>query len=722
MAKKKRKIKELLFASIIGLIAFITSFILIYLHPFQVLELNLKDQLFEWRGPMDVSDSPIVMVAISQQADEEIPEKYPWPTNLHAKLVENLNEAGAKVIAFDVLFEDPDMFNARNDTLFAEAIQEHGNVILAGELNLEEGEFGNLQEPQFPLEIFRKKNPNKVGLVRVNPDLDGTVRSYSFGNIHRGTDTYYRFGLEVLRQYHEIPYSEIDEIAPNDNEYFTLGPYNILKDGPNSFLINFYGPEGLFPVISYDEVLDDSSYTTVMEDEMGMSINTFDDPLMGYLEQNTFKDKIVIIGSTMPALGDFHSTPFANDGNNPRSGYEIHAHAIQTILDNNYIERYSGWYIILIMFLFSLSIALTNKFGNATKGWVLSLLLGIGYFGLAYWAFVHHNIMLFITGPILAAIITQVGTVSYEYYVEQKEKKRIQGMFSSYVSPELVHQMIESGEEPQLGGEEKYITAFFSDIVSFSTFSEKLEAKELVELINDYLSEMTEVLNERGGTLDKYIGDAIVSFFGAPVYIQDHALQACISSQLMHKRLAKLREKWEHEGWPDIVVNMQHRIGMNTGEMVTGNMGSIRRFNYTMMGDNVNLAARCESGAKQYGVFTMVTESTKNEAEQYGDDCVFRLLDNIVVKGRTKPVKVYEIADLKEDADQKLQDCIGLYEEGMQLYFAQEWDKATSKFKKSEELERYDQNPSGIFVKRCNAMKKDPPESDWNGVYIMKSK
>jgi adenylate cyclase len=243
-----------------------------------------------------------------------------------------------------------------------------------------------------------------------------------------------------------------------------------------------------------------------------------------------------------------------------------------------------------------------------------------------------------------------------------------------------------------------------------------------VQVINEYLSAMTDILNDRGGTLDKYIGDAIVAFFGSPVYLEDHAYQACITSQLMHKELERLREKWKKDGRPEIVSNMQHRLGMNTGIMVTGNMGSTRRFNYTIMGDNVNLAARCESGAKQYGVFTMVTESTKEEAEKFGNECVFRQLDHIVVKGRSKPVKVFEIVGLKEDADQQLLDCIGLYEEGLQHYLDQDWDKALSKFNKSGKIEKYVKNPSGIFMQRCEFMKENPPGDEWDGVFIMESK
>ena len=721
MAKKKKR-KGFTFVALIAVATFVVSFILMLIKPIQVVELRYFDQLFEWRGPLDVSDSPVVLVAISQQADEDIPEKYPWPTNLHAKLVENLNKAGAKVIAFDVVFDNPDIYDLKNDTLFAEKMKEYGNVILAGDLQRTLSQFSDEISPMFPNPIFRVNNPNRVALVRVHPDLDGAIRSYRFGQVHQGQN-YYRLGLEAIRKYDEIPYSEIDAIGPDPgSDFFTLGPYEILKDRSNSFLINYYGPESTFPEVSYEEIIDDSSYTTVFESELEFGVNTFDDPEIGHLSKGTFEDKIVIVGSTMPLLKDFYTTPFANEGNNPRPGYQVHANAIQTVLDGNYIERFRGWYTLLIMLFLCFGIATVNHFASAAWGIATSAMLAVGYFGITYWAFMSQNVLMMITGPLIAIIVTQVGMVSYEYFIEQKEKRRIKGMFASYVSPELVNRMIESGEEPQLGGEERYMTAFFSDIVAFSTFSEQLQAKELVTLINEYLSTMTDILNNHGGTLDKYIGDAIVAFFGSPVPMKDHALQACIASQVMQKELAKLRKKWEKEGWSELVANMHHRIGMNTGVMVTGNMGSSRRFNYTMMGDNVNLASRCESGAEQYGVYTMVTESTKSEAEEFGNDCVFRLLDNIVVKGRTQPVKVFEIVCLREDANQQLHDCIGFYERGLGHYFKQEWDAAMEQFKKSADLEQYERNPSGIFLKRCELMKEESPGEDWNGVFIMESK
>ena len=708
--------------AIIASSAFVLSVLMIFLEPIQRLELRHHDLLFEMRGELDVSDSPIVMVAISQQADEEIPYKYPWPTNLHAKLIDNLNRAGAKVIAFDVIFDNPDTYDPENDSLFAESMKRHQNVILGGELQADQISESELISPLFPNTTLFNSNPNKPGLVRVFPDLDGAVRSYNFGHIHR-EETYYRLGIEVVREFEGLAYDSIDAINPNSkSEYFSVGSYEIPKERANSFLINYYGPEGIFPEVSFEEVIDDSSYTTVFESELGASVNSFDDPEFGHLSMGTFRDKIVLVGATMPLLKDFYATPYANDGNNERPGYQIHANAVQTILDSNYLSRFNNWYTLLIMFAFSFILAFVNRYFNAVSGFLLSLILAGSFFGITYWAFVSLNTIMMITGPVIALILTQSGMVGYEYYMEQKEKRRIKGMFASYVSPELVDQMITSGEEPKLGGDEVHITAFFSDIVSFSTFSEQLEPGQLVKLINEYLDSMTGIINKQGGTLDKYIGDAIVSFFGAPVEMEDHAHKACKTACLMQLELKKLTKKWESEGWPELVVNMKQRIGINTGLMITGNMGSSKRFNYTMMGDNVNLAARCESGAQFYGVDTMITESAKREAESYQDDLVFRKLDQIVVKGKTQPVNVYELTGLKEHVPEKLLQRNHLFEEALAAYFNRDWETAISLFKRASELELFEHNPSKIFIQRCEEMRVDPPQKDWNGVFVMEQK
>ncbi len=722
MKSSSRKKKGVGIYLLIAAITFSFSFLLVLTEPVQKTELSIRDSFFEIRGPLSVEGSPIVLVAISDEADEEIPEKWPWPTSVHAKLVENLTRAGVKAILFDVIFANQDIYNLSNDTLFAQRITEHGGVVLAGALQESSNRNSRMTVRDFPTEVLLNTNPNPVGLVQTSDHLDGFVRIYNLGQVV-SDHSYYMLGLEGLRIFQDLEVGSLQNLTEVtlDSE-ISVGEYKIERDNLNSFIINYYGPEGIFPTYNFDHVIDDPSYNTVDEDGF-FEMNLFDDPLTqtGLLYDGVFKDKIVIVGSTMTTLQDFHPTPFAS-ADFPRPGFEIHAHAMQTIIDGNYISKQKSVSQLLVILLATLLVVFFNRGVGAGWGFALMAVLMAGYYGLAVLLFLQNQFFLHVSGVIISIFLSQIGTVGYEFLNEQKEKKRIKGMFSSYVSPRLVDQMIESGEEPKLGGEDQYITAFFSDIVSFSTFSERLEPKQLVTLINEYLTAMTDIINSQGGTLDKFIGDAIVAFFGAPVPIEDHALRACISSQLMERKLAELRTKWEKEDWPDIVWKMQHRMGMNTGDMVTGNMGSERRFNYTMMGDNVNLAARCESGAKQYNVFTMVTESTKLEAEKYGDDCLFRLLDNIVVKGRSKPVKVFEIAGLRKDASQKLFDCIGFYEQGMESYFNQDWDQAIKNFEQALPLEAHLKNPSQLFIKRCNMMKENPPAKDWDGVYIMTSK
>jgi adenylate cyclase len=723
MAAKKSRTKSIWVYVVLALVAFLLSVMLAMTDVVNKIEFSIRDEFFEIRGPLSIEDSPIVLVAVSEEADAEIPQKWPWPTSVHTKLVENLNRAGAKAILFDILFSQNDEFDPRNDTLFAQAMAEYGNVVIAGDIERNINPDGSIEiEPIFPLRLFRENNPNPMGMVSTNPYLDGFVRTYSFGRVYQDS-SYLMLGLEGLKVFADIKNEDISPlIQSNEDEYFRVGEYNILRDNLNSFIINFYGGEQLFPQYSYEQVIDDPEFTTVMEAE-AFEMNLFDDPDFetGLLYDEVFKDKLVLVGSTMPVLQDFHPTPFAS-ADFPRPGFEIHAHAIQTIIDGNYLSRQKTNSRLVVMFLLAFVIVFINRKTGAVWGFVvMAAFMAIYYYG-AVQAFLQANYFLNVSGAIMVLFFGQVGTVGYEFVIEQREKRRIKGMFSSYVSPKLVDQMIESGEEPKLGGEDTFMTAFFSDIASFSTFSEKLEPKQLVTLINEYLTAMTDIINEQGGTLDKFIGDAIVAFYGAPVAIEDHALRACITSQLMDRKLNELRAKWKTEDWPDIVWKMQHRMGMNTGDMVTGNMGSERRFNYTMMGDNVNLAARCESGAKSYNVFTMITEATRKEAEKYGDNCLFRHLDTIVVKGRTKPVRMHEIVALKEDATQQMFDCVGLYEQGMEAYYKQEWDKAIDLFHDATQLEVNYLNPSQLFIQRCNMMKINNPGDDWNGVFVMTSK
>jgi adenylate cyclase len=242
--------------------------------------------------------------------------------------------------------------------------------------------------------------------------------------------------------------------------------------------------------------------------------------------------------------------------------------------------------------------------------------------------------------------------------------------------------------------------------------------------MNEYLTEMTDILLEHKGTLDKYIGDAIVAFYGAPVPLENHEYHACLTALEMEKKLVIMRKKWEDEGdWPDLVHNIRHRVGLNSGQMVTGNMGSAMRMNYTMMGDTVNLAARLEPAAKHYGVYIFVAENTYKVVK---DKFEWRFLDNLRVKGKKKPVKGYELLALKNELSEEKSQLIQAFNKGMKLYLKQDWMKAKKQFKVSLELEEKflarPTTPSAVYIDRCDYFKNESPGKDWNGVFTMTTK
>jgi len=701
--------------------------------PFRVFELKWLDQLFQLRGSLNTQDSPIVLVAISEETDSEFPDKYPYPTSYYAKLIENLNKAGAKTIGMDIIFNKNDIANPESDSLFSAAIKKAGNVVLSGNINNEtrisysdaSSAKSNTISLVEPIDLFQKENPNPWGFVSVVTDQDAFIRRYLPKRKHLSKE-YYAFALEVLRNYKDIPSTE--KLIETDN-YFQLGDIKMLKSRSGLMIINFYGPPKTYAQYDMWQVVDDNEITTVSEIAFEEEVNGFDDPEFGLLYTDIFRDKIVLVGNIQVEAHDYYAAPFASSGNLP--GYEIHANAIQTVLDQSFIFDVDFNVELAVLLVLALLMVFITQNVRAVFGVILLILVTALFIVLNIYLFTFKSIHFELTAPLLIIFLGYLSTTVYDFLVEQKEKRRIKNMFSSYVSPELVNRMIESGEEPQLGGDEFEISAFFSDIQSFSTFSEKLKPKELVDLINEYLSAMTDILTDEGGTLDKYIGDAIVAFFGAPIHFDNHAYKACRTAARMQKKQAELRDKWSSEpNWPEVVHYMMTRIGVNTGMMVTGNMGSSRRFNYTMMGDNVNLAARCESGAKSFGVFIMITEDSKIAAENHGSDMLFRYLDKIVVKGRSLPVKMFELVGFKEELSPDVFRCVELYEAGMQAYSEQKWEKAIDLVTQSSKLEVWrpgilpnvKDNPSLIMLKRFKEMSKREYIENWDGVFVMTSK
>lgn len=452
-----------------------------------------------------------------------------------------------------------------------------------------------------------------------------------------------------------------------------------------------------------------------------------------YFAQETWKDAIVLVGPVDRLMHDVAVTPM-DEGPVPRVG--VHGNLLKTIITGLYLKRLPAWGMFAVVFgltiLISAFAAAGGTRGARTK--LTAALLLTAYVYLAFDLFKSSHLILPLTAPLGAIFTTSFASIIWQLIDVEKQRGRIKRMFGAYVSPELVETMVESGEEPRLGGHDAEITAYFSDIQGFSTFSEKLKSGPLFELMNEYLTACTDIVTAEGGTLDKYIGDAVVAMFGSPIPMPDHAYRACVATQKVHLKLAELRAKWESEGgkWPEIVWKMQTRVGLNTGVCMIGNMGSTTRFNFTMMGDDVNLAARMESGAKSWGTYTMCSEATKLACEKHGGDhVVFRALGKIVVKGRSTAVPIYEIVGLKENVTAQTRECIALFEQGLAKYYARDWAGALALFAQSRELEPnvpgktpgVVSNPSLVYLDRVvpEAM-EEPPAGDWDGRYVMKEK
>ncbi len=449
----------------------------------------------------------------------------------------------------------------------------------------------------------------------------------------------------------------------------------------------------------------------------------------GASKSPALEGKIVLVGQTVTGKADAGPTPLG--AFSPL--VLVHANILNNMLADDYARRAPGWLVWSLALLLSYSgiVWLAHRSVVILCGG--TVLAAVAYAALALWGWTYGSWWLPVTGPLLGYAGLQFLIIARRIREEQRARQEIKAMFGTYVSPQLIERLIKSGQPPQLGGHEEEITAYFSDIQGFSGFSEALPPARLVELMNEYFTACTEIVQEEGGTLNQYAGDAIVVMFGAPVPFPDHASRACLAALRVQLKLRELRSKWRAEGgmWPPVVGEMQSRIGLNTGRCVVGNMGSRMRFNYTMMGDDVNLAARMESGAKHWGVYTMCSEATRLACAQHGGDrVVFRPLGRIVVKGRTQPVPIHEIVGLKENLSAGTSECLALFAQGLARYHAHDWTAARELFARSAALEPNQpgrapgitNNPSLVYLGLVENYSHHPPPPDWNGIYQMKEK
>jgi len=466
---------------------------------------------------------------------------------------------------------------------------------------------------------------------------------------------------------------------------------------------------------------------------------------------NRYYEKFIFTGAYSAGMADdIKITPYGS-----MFGVNVITSAFNTIVTDNQLSKSPDRLNTILLLALCTVLALIYGPINIRINFYIFIFFFLAIFMVSFLLFSFHNFILKTSPLVLANLAVFLTITVIKVLTEEKDKKFLKQTFAQYISPELIDTMYENKAHPQLGGTTDIITAYFTDIQSFSTFSEKLTAQHLVELLNEYLTVMTDTLMEEQGTLDKYEGDAIVAFFGAPMRFTDNALRACRAAIQMQKNLLKLREKWQQDKsdedrnikklppgewtpgdkWPRIVHEMKMRIGINTGEIVIGNMGSRTRMNYTMMGDSVNLAARLEAGAKQYGVYTMISEATyHHEFEMEGDtfrvsDFVeARLIDNITVVGKSEPVKVYELVAQKGDLTEEQEKLFILFNKGIQFYLAMLWEEAMAEFTEALRYEMFPDGkttPSKVYINRCREFMENPPVApgeEWDGVYRLTSK
>jgi len=351
---------------------------------------------------------------------------------------------------------------------------------------------------------------------------------------------------------------------------------------------------------------------------------------------------------------------------------------------------------------------------SALPGLVFSIVLLLGFVAANVWYLFSQGTWISFVYVIGVITFNWFAIVLFKFFGEEKDKRFIKSAFQQYLSPKVIDQLVDDPKMLKLGGEKKEITAFFSDVQGFSTISESLPPEELVELLNEYLTAMTDIIMKYDGTVDKFEGDAVIAFFGAPITYPDHATRACMASLEMQEKMIEMRKNWKRQGKHELFV----RIGVNTGEMVVGNMGSAYRMDYTMMGDAVNLAARLEGVNKEYKTYTIVSEYTYSEAKE---NIEVRELDSIRVVGKNEPIRIYEVLSEKDDISPDKTKAYRFYAKGLQLYRNKSWDEAKKYFFHANKLLKGD-GASQIFFERCKQFMAKPPGKDWDGVYQMSTK
>lgn len=637
------------------------------------IELKTLDYRFKIRGKRDPGPE-VVIIAIDDKSIDKI-GRWPWSRSVHARMVDILSEGEARVIGFDILFllpeEQPEYSRIRQlidsyknldlqkvsphgsrfykemigalqkvdpDRNFANSVEKSGRVALA--LALQPGHqmkkdtlqpkgldnyylyngvyssIGNIKEgshistlqakeifpPIYPLTAAAKV----LGYANSFPDEDGSLRRETLA-IEYAREYFLPLSVSILGAYLNL---SPNQIRINLGESLELGSLVVHTDESNRFLINYYGPAGSFPYYSFIDVL------------------------KGKISPSIFKDKIVFIGWKAAGIGDFWVTPTSP----ALPGVEKQATIISNILHQDFIIRNKYlviWDLALIL-ITGLTLGFLIPKLSPLRAASFSLLLCVLLGAFIQYTFSQAKLWIYAVYPFLTIGLAYSSTTVFRLLTEEREKRKIRSTFSLYLSPVVVDQLVKHPGALKLGGERRILTVLFSDIRGFTTLSEGMPVEDLVPLLNRYMDAMTEIILDHEGLLDKYIGDAILAVYGAPIPQNDHAMRACLTALDMMERLRKLHQEWEKERLPCFDIG----IGINTGPAAIGNMGSKKRFTYTVIGDSVNLTSRLEGLNKKYGTHILISESTYLEVKDY---MICQDIGAVEVRGKKEPVKIYEL-------------------------------------------------------------------------------
>ena len=695
---------------------------------------------------LDTLDDRVVIVDIDENSLAEI-GRWPWGRDKLATIVDNLFETyQVKVVGFDIVFAEKDessgleMFERLADTTlkdnagYQKALEEirpallHDaifakslvgkNVVLGYyfKANLQHDESGitgilppalTKMDAQWSERLPINKALGYGGNLEVlqssaqsggyfdNPfvDADGVFRRVPLVQAYQGY-LFASLALATTQGYLDTASIELAVEAQGNKggkEYYALETINLRDfripvDANGAVFVPYRGRQGSFPYVPAYKVLDGSA------------------------DASQLKDKIVLIGTSAPGLLDLRSTPVQNI----YPGVEVHANIISGILDDR-IKHKPAWtvgYEFVLLVIVAVCMALLLPLVSP----LLAAASTLGFAGMIMaGTFVawNNNLILPLASPMLLIVLIFMLHMTYGFFIESRGKRQLANLFGHYIPPELVDEMSESPEEFSLDGENREMTVLFSDVRGFTTISEGMDPKELTQLMNALLTPMTRVIHKNRGTIDKYMGDAIMSFWGAPLADTEHARHALYAAMEMIDELKIMQEDFKQRGWPTVNIG----IGLNTGNMNVGNMGSEFRMAYTVLGDAVNLGARLEGLTKNYGVNIIVNESTKAAIPEF----LFRELDLVRVKGKSEPVAIFEPLGHKNDVKKSITEELSTYRKALANFRAQSWDKAELDF---FNLQRNypDRYLYQVYLERISVYRKESPGDDWDGVFTHTSK